>query len=115
MAYCGFDCGGCPMYRATVDNDDALKEELIKKFSAPEKQLTKEDICCYGCKGDVRYVHPYCNDCFIRCCAIEHGIGSNCGECIDYPCAEIEAKIPPERSGRKNMDKTAYHKGVPNE
>lgn len=107
MAYCGFDCSECPMYIVTVSGDDELCEQLIDKYSTPDRRLTKDDIRCYGCKADVRYRHPYCEQCGIRTCAIEHGILFNCGECSEYPCAEIIARIPPERSGRKNMDITA--------
>lgn len=106
MAFCGFDCGDCPMYQATISGDDALKDELIKKYSTAERKLTREDILCHGCKADKRYVHPFCTVCAIRTCALEHGIGFNCGECGEYPCHEIITKIPPERSGRKNMDQT---------
>lgn len=104
MAYCGFDCGQCPMYIATVTDDDELREKLIDKFSTPQKRLSIEDIRCLGCKAELRYRHPYCTNCDIRSCAQEHNVAFNCGECSEYPCTEIIAKIPPERIGRRNMD-----------
>ncbi|MBR3298400.1 MAG: DUF3795 domain-containing protein [Clostridia bacterium] len=103
-AYCGFDCGRCPIYRATVDNDAQLKEELIKKYSTPERQLTEADISCLGCKAEKRYLHAYCEECAIRRCAVEHGCGYNCGECASYPCEMIEKRIPAEGESRANMD-----------
>ncbi|MBQ1685737.1 MAG: DUF3795 domain-containing protein [Clostridia bacterium] len=104
MAYCGFDCGGCPMFRATVDDDAELRAKLIEKYSTPEKQLTADDVKCFGCKAAERYVHPYCNECAIRCCAVSHGIGFNCGECAEYPCGEIVRRIPENGQSRANMD-----------
>ena len=89
-AYCGFDCGRCPVYRATVDNDVQLKKELIKKYSTPERQLTEADISCLGCKAEKRYLHAYCEECAIRRCAVEHGCCYNCGECESYPCGNMK-------------------------
>ena len=103
-AYCGFDCGRCPVYRATVDNDAQLKKELIKKYSTPERQLTEADISCLGCKAEKRYLHAYCEECAIRRCAVEHGCSYNCGECESYPCEMIEKRIPAEGESRANMD-----------
>ena len=110
MAYCGFDCGKCPIYIATAEDSDAMRETLAKKLSTPEKQLTKEDINCSGCKGDVRYINPFCNVCRIRCCAVEHGVGYNCGECAEYPCEEILAKIPADGESRRNLDAASGRK-----
>ena len=104
MAYCGFDCGKCPMYRATVDNDAELKAALIEKYSTKEKRLTEADIVCYGCKEEKRYVHPFCEQCGIRVCAISRGCAYNCGECESYPCTEIINRIPAEGESRANMD-----------
>lgn len=103
-AYCGFDCGRCPVYRATTDNDVQLKRELIKKYSTPERQLTEADISCLGCKAEKRYLHAYCEECAIRLCAVQHEVSYNCGECESYPCSEIKKRIPAEGESRANMD-----------
>ena len=104
MAYCGFDCGKCPIYIATAEDNDEMRQSLAEKLSTPEKTLTKEDINCFGCKGEVRYIHPFCNVCAIRLCAISHGVSFNCGECEEYPCAEIEIRIPADGESRRNLD-----------
>ncbi|MBR5949794.1 MAG: DUF3795 domain-containing protein [Clostridia bacterium] len=104
MAFCGFDCGKCPMYRATVDNDAELKKALIERYSTKERRLTEEDIVCFGCKAEKRYVHPFCEQCAIRVCAKKRGLSYNCGECDAYPCAEIIKKIPEEGESRASMD-----------
>ena len=104
MAYCGFDCGNCPIFIACVNNDEALKAKLAVRYSTPEKKLTADDIRCYGCKADERYVHPYCSECVIRSCAADHGVSFNCGECPEYPCATITERIPEDRESRQNMD-----------
>lgn len=104
MAFCGFDCGLCPMYRATVDDDAELRAKLIEKYSTPEKRLTEDDVRCFGCKAEERYVHPYCEECAIRRCAVCHGICFNCGECDEYPCKEISRRIPESSQSRVNMD-----------
>ncbi len=104
MAFCGFDCARCPMYRATVDNDSALKKALIEKYSTNEKRLTEKDIACFGCKAEKRYIHPFCEECAIRVCAMGRELAYNCGECESYPCAEIEKRIPAGGESRANMD-----------
>ncbi len=104
MAYCGFDCGKCPIYIATAEDNDEMRQSLAEKLSTPGKTLTKEDINCFGCKGEVRYIHPFCNVCAIRLCAISHGVSFNCGECEEYPCQEIEIRIPADGESRRNLD-----------
>lgn len=110
MAFCGFDCGKCPIYRATADNDAELKQALIKKYSTPERQLTEADIHCLGCKAEKRYLHAYCDQCAIRVCAKRRDISYNCGECESYPCEEIIKRIPAEGESRANMDAAAQER-----
>ena len=66
MAYCGFDCGKCPLFADSV-GDTAQ---------------------CHGCKSELASIHPFCAECSYRLCARERGFGS-CGECPEYPCREI--------------------------
>ena len=106
-AFCGFDCALCPICMATVNDDDALREELARKYSTVEKKLTKADIMCCGCKSEKRYLHPFCEECAIRCCALAHGVSVNCGECAEYPCPLIIKRIPEGGESRSVMDETA--------
>mgnify|MGYP001530053683 CR=1 FL=1 len=59
IACCGLDCEHCDARRATVDNDDALRERTARKWSemndAP--QITAATIHCTGCRTEgVKFV-----------------------------------------------------------
>ena len=32
LAFCGIDCSNCPVYRATMTNDEILKRETAEKW-----------------------------------------------------------------------------------
>ncbi len=46
------------------------------------------DAHCDGCRAQIRT--PYCRSCTLFACAERHGY-SFCGECEDYPCADLKA------------------------
>ena len=54
IACCGLDCEHCDARRATIDNDDALRERTARKWSemndAP--QITAATIHCTGCRTE---------------------------------------------------------------
>ena len=103
-AFCGFDCAACPIYQATLLDDEELKQKLAEKYSAPGRKLMKADIFCKGCRAEKRYLHPFCEECVIRCCALSHDLSLNCGECPDYPCSVILERIPEQSDSRRCMD-----------
>ena len=102
-AYCCFDCGKCPIYIATVTDDDELREQLAARYSTPGNVMSKDAINCLGCKAEKRYQHPFCEACEIRTCAKAHGASRNCGDCSEYPCALIEQRIPADSESRQCM------------
>ncbi len=79
IGYCGLDCESCEARRATIADDDALRREVAKKWSALNgAEITPEMINCTGCRvAGVKT--PYCADiCPIRKCASEKQFAS-CG------------------------------------
>lgn len=53
FGYCGLNCEDCPVFIATINNDDDLRRETAKEWSeryAPflEKELRPEDMYCSG-------------------------------------------------------------------
>ena len=67
IAFCGLDCEQCDARKATIDNDNALrnKPEMIK---------------CDGCRADGLKT-PYCDSlCPIRQCALCKEV-EHCGDC----------------------------------
>ncbi|MCL2144100.1 MAG: DUF3795 domain-containing protein [Endomicrobia bacterium] len=84
-AYCGLDCLECDAFKATANNDDALREATAKNWSDMyNADIKPEQINCTGCKSDgIKVFH--CSNCKIRACNIAKDIG-NCSSCQDYPC-----------------------------
>ena len=81
IAHCGLDCEKCEARIATKNNDDALREEVARKWSIwNNANITKEMINCEGCRLDgIKF--PFCDKmCPIRQCALAKGFAT-CGDC----------------------------------
>lgn len=102
-AYCGFDCGECPVYKATAAGDAEKKRELAEKFSSKDRIISPESIFCMGCKSDIPSGHAFCSTCSFRKCASEKKIEC-CGDCISYPCGDIEIRFPCGCRSREILD-----------
>lgn len=81
IAYCGLDCEKCDALKATLDNDDDLREKVAKRWSELNGvEITPEMINCDGCRADGRKT-PYCDSlCPIRQCARSKK-RETCGDC----------------------------------
>ena len=94
IACCGLDCEHCDARRATVDNDDALRERTARKWSemTDAPQITAATIHCTGCRTEgVKFA--YCSDlCRIRKCVSEKGL-STCGDCREVDACPIVGAI----------------------
>jgi hypothetical protein len=89
IAVCGFDCSGCPAYKATQSNDKAEMARVATRWSeATGQKMTPDDIVCDGCRvpGGRRVV--YCASCNIRTCAESKGV-ITCAHCTECPCDKI--------------------------
>lgn len=87
LACCGDDCGFCPRYDATLNQDkQKLKEIAVlwQKIGWRENIDSPETLACYGCETFNRPCEYR-----VRECCIEKKI-ENCGKCESYPCAKIE-------------------------
>ena len=85
IAYCGYDCTNCPVYQATIKND----EELLKiiAYAAPEVDI--KTISCLGCTA-VDNQNKFCGKCPIRLCAKTRNL-ENCGYCENFPCSKLDS------------------------
>jgi hypothetical protein len=90
--YCGLDCEQCEGRIATINNDDNLKAEIAKKWSADYgSEIEPSMINCEGCSaslGDVPRI-GHCAECEIRLCAIEKEV-EHCGVCPDFACDTVK-------------------------
>lgn len=63
---CGFDCGKCPIYIATIKNDLNMKKEILTKHLENNQIISLEEIECYGCNSKKDSKYPYLKKCDIR-------------------------------------------------
>lgn len=104
IGYCGLDCGQCPAFIATRNNDDALRlkvaEEWAKSYNAPIKP---EHINCTGCQSTGIKTY-YCDQlCEIRKCAIKKSV-STCAECSDFSCSLLEKVLRTAPQARTTLE-----------
>lgn len=94
IACCGLDCEKCDARIATVNNDNALREETAQKWSvmnnAPE--ITAATINCMGCRAEgVKFA--FCSDyCEIRKCVSSKGFNT-CGDCKELDNCQIVGAV----------------------
>lgn len=104
IAACGLDCGKCEARKATLVNDDSLKEKIAKEWTELNNVLiTKEMINCLGCLEE-GVKTPFCESlCPIRKCVISKKI-MNCGKCDDLNrCEKIKMIIDSNCDALKNL------------
>jgi hypothetical protein len=88
IAFCGLDCGECPAYVATRQDDATKRQEVAKKWSSEEHPLKAEDINCDGCLTVDGRLIKFCLDCDVRSCGLEKNL-ENCALCDDYACVKL--------------------------
>lgn len=103
ISACGLDCAECDARKATLANDNELREAVAKKWSqAYGAELTAAHINCTGClEAGAKFSH--CNECDYRACVRSKGL-KNCAECSDYPCEMISAFFQQVPFAKANLD-----------
>ena len=93
IAYCGLDCEQCDARKATLTNDDALREKVAALWSELNNaEITAEMINCEGCRIDGAKT-PFCDSlCPIRQCALKKGV-ETCGSCAEMKTCETVGMI----------------------
>jgi hypothetical protein len=96
LGYCGLDCERCPVFVATVKNDNALRRETAEQWSKllgeylaarlGRSQLDPSEMTCHGCRSTSLFIG--CSVCEIRSCARGRGLGS-CAHCSAYDVCEL--------------------------
>jgi hypothetical protein len=104
IAYCGLDCEACEARTATINNDDALRAKVAKRWSELNGvAITPEMIRCTGCRVD-GVKTPYCDSiCPIRQCALGKGV-STCGACEEMEkCEKLGMILGNNPEARRNL------------
>lgn len=81
IACCGLDCERCDARIATLNDDEALREETARRWSEMNHvpEITADTIRCTGCRTEGAKF-AYCGMCAIRRCASARGY-ETCGSC----------------------------------
>jgi hypothetical protein len=88
ISYCGINCAECNAYKATLNNDQALREKTAAEWSTAHNfKFTPDMINCTSCTGTGVKI-GYCSECGVRKCASEKGV-VNCGACGDFKTCDI--------------------------
>ena len=93
IAICGLDCQDCDARKATINNDDALREKVAKLWSELNGvTITPQMINCLGCRAE-GVKTPFCQSlCPIRQCALAKGY-STCGDCNEMDKCSTVAMV----------------------
>lgn len=86
MGVCGLICDDCDIFKATTNEELAIKiADWFKNERGVDVQ--PEDIGCSGCKGD-RTKH-WSPDCWILNCCVDKNELESCNQCDDFPCDKL--------------------------
>lgn len=111
ISYCGLKCNECPVFLATINNDNILRKKLAKQYSTKKCIFTEEDMNCLGCHSNMAKKSKMCGNCEIRNCKSNKDI-SNCGECEKYPCKLIKKYVPDGNENSEFLNKINNRKGI---
>jgi hypothetical protein len=93
LAYCGLSCGTqCALYKATVENDVALKKKVYEAWGWKEKfkvEFDPEKVFCWGCKPADKPLKVGMDACDVRNCAIGKKLEA-CVQCGDLKTCDRE-------------------------
>jgi len=93
LAYCGMDCGICPVYRATQADDDAAREKAASFFSKLfNTDIPLQAINCDGCTAITGKLFGHCDSCEVRACARARDLDI-CAQCPEYSCEKLDRQL----------------------
>ncbi len=111
LGCCGLNCGSCPVFIATSNNDEEMKQKVADEWSKLYSEyvsngLKMQDINCGGCKSEEN-VFVGCLNCPIRRCCGEKRY-ENCADCEKYETCDLLNgfySMPSHQSAKNNLAK----------
>ncbi len=109
LGCCGLNCGACPVFIATANNDEKMKRKVADEWSKLYSEYIKgslklKDINCRGCKSEEN-VFVGCLNCPIRRCCKEKRY-NNCANCEEYEACDLLYgfySVPSHQSAKNNL------------
>lgn len=110
VGFCGIVCSDCPVFKATVNNDDVERKRVAELFTKQyEREYKPEDINCDGCVSNGERIFSFCSVCGIRRCGREKRI-KNCAYCADYPCEKLDEVFNAYPKAKETLDRLRDNK-----
>ena len=111
LGCCGLNCPDCPIFVATVNDDDVLRQKTAQEWSKLYaaylgKDLKLKDVNCKGFWSD-NTIFIGCSNCSIRKCCQEKKFVT-CTSCNKYDaCDMINGffSVPAHAPAKSNLDK----------
>ena len=110
FGYCGLNCSECPVFIATVNNDEELRISTAKEWTAlyseylGQDELKSEDIDCLGCSNEDGVNFIGCVNYPIRECSRKKGFDT-CAICDDYEsCGMLNGFFSQFPQAKTNLD-----------
>lgn len=111
IAYCGINCSECDAYKATANNDDALRTKVAAEWSKMYGfDCQPEQINCVGCLATEGVQIGHCSECNIRLCGLSKKV-ANCGHCEAYACDQLNEFHIHAATAKENLDQIAKKRG----
>ncbi len=93
LSYCGIPCAqACELYKATLENDVAMKKLVYEKWGWKKKfgiDFDPDKVFCYTCKPGDKPKKVGMDICVVRNCAMANGVES-CVQCANLAACDKE-------------------------
>lgn len=109
IAYCGLDCGTCPIHLATVEQDRPAQQAMRLEIAYTCSQqygmdLLPQDVTdCDGCRSQKERLFSGCAKCEIRRCALNRKLTS-CAFCVVYACRRLLKHFKTDPEARTRLE-----------
>ena len=103
IACCGLDCEKCPAFIATINDDEALREQTARQWSRIYRaEILPAQVRCTGCRGEGEKFF-YCGHmCEVRRCAEQKGL-VHCGQCPGFACELLSPIFGHDPEAKKRL------------
>ncbi len=112
LGCCGLNCNDCPVFIATENDDDELRQKTAKEWYKlyaeylGKNGLKPEDMNCKGCQSESG-LFIGCGNCPIRKCCREKKFNT-CSSCNEYEKCEMLNgffTVPSHQHAKDNLDR----------
>lgn len=89
LAYCGLNCGECPIYLASISGNTQEQTRLANEYSTDACKFLKDDMFCLGCRSGATS-EKMCGGCEMRTLGLKKRRDLNCSKQSDAASRNAE-------------------------